>query len=694
MRRTLTTLLTVSLMTITPGLIGNAFAHGGSYRGPAGEVPPDSREPSDPPPPPAGGGPTTPGGEPGGPSTGGGDIGGPSTGGGGGGPSTGGGGGGPSTGGGPSGPTTGGGGGAAPKKSGATGPGYEDWTFWWNFNKDNILQLKSEVKRTQGARRSGKSVHGFGRKKSGGTELVTATQAAIDNKIVPALRRMLEQKDLNFDIQSAAALALAKIGDETLVETIKKMATNERSTGKYHKVVVESAALAFGLLQKNNVEVREFLLTILLDEKRNSSFVRPFAAVSLGLLGSEGDADKAVTEGLLKVISRKESKNDIKPACFVALGLLGDDAVVENLLFMLENGKSEEKSADKLSDTELAFVVATLGDIGRPGTDKDANAVVAALTKRTSAKREKNVNVRRSAAIALAQLAPQVDVKGQKDIISTLTNVATEGKDTSEANFAMISLGRVGASKGIDDKTRQKTIEVLRYQLQKARPKNIKQPFAALALGLIGRQMVLDGKSPSDDDIRKPLRDKLDGEKNPRSRGAYAIALGLVKDKLAVDPLLKIFSDAGANARLRGYSAIALGMIGDSAAKAGVAKVLADEDENDRDLRVQTAVAAGLMGDAGVIEPPVTLLKTEESQYVLGSVALALGQIGDERAIDPLLEIADDTAKKYPDLTRALATVALGQIGDRRDVPVLSRVATDINYRAHVPALAELLTIL
>ena len=83
----------------------------------------------------------------------------------------------------------------------------------------------------------------------------------------------------------------------------------------------------------------------------------------------------------------------------------------------------------------------------------------------------------------------------------------------------------------------------------------------------------------------------------------------------------------------------------------------------------------------------------EESQYILGSVALALGQLGDENAIEPLLAIAKDD-KKYPDLTRALATVALGQIGDRRDVPTLARVATDINYRAQAPALTELLTIL
>ena len=86
----------------------------------------------------------------------------------------------------------------------------------------------------------------------------------------------------------------------------------------------------------------------------------------------------------------------------------------------------------------------------------------------------------------------------------------------------------------------------------------------------------------------------------------------------------------------------------------------------------------------------------EESQYILGSVALALGQIGDERAIKPLLDISADTEKKYPDITRALATVALGQIGDRRDVPTLARVARDINFRAigGVPSLTELLTIL
>ena len=47
-----------------------------------------------------------------------------------------------------------------------------------------------------------------------------------------------------------------------------------------------------------------------------------------------------------------------------------------------------------------------------------------------------------------------------------------------------------------------------------------------------------------------------------------------------------------------------------------------------------------------------------------------------------------------PDLTRALVAVALGQIADQSDIRVLSRVSKDINYRAAVLSLDEILTIL
>ncbi|MHC4832174.1 MAG: HEAT repeat domain-containing protein, partial [Planctomycetota bacterium] len=189
----------------------------------------------------------------GGPTTGDGDSGGPTSGGGGG-PAP--------SGGGPSGPTTGGGGAGRPS-SAAKGLGYEDWTFWWNFNKDDILQLKSAIKGTQSVTRSGTGLHAFGKKKSGSQKVVSATDAAIQDQIIPALRKMLDQDDLNFDIQSAAALALAKIGDQKVIPTLQKMARNEK--GDYHRVVEESAALAFGLLNVDNDEVRSFLIETVSD---------------------------------------------------------------------------------------------------------------------------------------------------------------------------------------------------------------------------------------------------------------------------------------------------------------------------------------------------------------------------------------------------------------------------------------------
>src|SRR5262245_36748502 len=81
MRLILTGVAAAALVTMAPGLSGNALAHGGAYRGPPGEIPPDSRDPADPPPPPESGPPGTPGGDTGGgPETGSGDVPGPGTG--------------------------------------------------------------------------------------------------------------------------------------------------------------------------------------------------------------------------------------------------------------------------------------------------------------------------------------------------------------------------------------------------------------------------------------------------------------------------------------------------------------------------------------------------------------------------------------------------------------------------------------
>jgi HEAT repeat protein len=198
--------------------------------------------------------------------------------------------------------------------------------------------------------------------------------------------------------------------------------------------------------------------------------------------------------------------------------------------------------------------------------------------------------------------------------------------------------------------------------------------------------------------IAKLIRDdlaKLKGDKI--AHGASAIALGMIgdSDKQTVALLTKYLKDRGMEKKLRGACAVSLGLIGDNAAKEAIIAAL--KEREDRELRVDTAVAAGLLSDPEAVKVLVDVVNDRKaSQFVLGSVALALGQIGDSRAIEPLIRILepDKTNGTYPDLTRALVAVALGQLANRRDIRVLYRLSKDINYRASVSALDEALTIL
>jgi len=673
MRRRISSFAAFSLVVAAPVV---AFAHGGSYKGPAGEVPPDSRTPSDPPPPPGGGTPSTPGGEnPSGPSTGGPDAGSPST------PSggspTGGG-----TGSGAGGPSTGGNGGTGPstgRPGGAKkGAGYDSWVGWWGYNKDEFLQMKAAANRI---RRGPVTGTAFGR-----APAQAVGDADIQGKIVPALRALLADETLSFHVRSAAEIALAKIGDASIVPTLETLALNEKRT--LHREVVESAGLSLGLLEKDDAATRKFLVGVVERSAADGSYVRPFSALALGMIGRATDPNHDATRALLDEAARKEAGGDVKPACFEALGILGDDAAVPELLAMIADGKASAAGAAPLSEIETAFAVAALGKIGSPGEN---GCVLDEMIRLADAKSKSGLDVRRSAAIALGQIAPRCAGRTQRRALDAMKSVVETAVDEQERHFAVMSLARFAASKSVDDATRADVVATLSRHMQKGRGQT--PAFAAMALGVVGRAICDEGGAAPEEEIRAPLRAKFKDCADAHERGAYALASGLVRDPLAADELKKALSDRKEDKRVRGWSALALGLIGDRASIDAIRAVLADE--TDRELRVQTAMAAGLVGDATVIDELVAVLKSRDaSNYEIGSAAVALGQIGDGPAVTALLEIAVDKDSKWPELTRGLAVSALGQIGDKRDLPTLARVAADVNYRARVPAIVELLSIL
>ena len=691
MRRLTMGLVATILALATPAGARTAFAHGGRYRGPHGEVPPDSRQPEDPPPPDTGGGGTsTP------PDTGGGSTPTPPDTGGGGTPTdpggtpdgTGGGGGGV-----PQPPKTGGGTRTGPRLPARKGPSYDSWLFWWHHNKDGILDLRRSLRLGRDA-----SSGGLGEMAGDGgnaAEEQNVTARAVEAQVVPVLQEFARDSKVNFDIQASGVLGLAKIGRRDQIPLLMRMAGG---AGKdpYDPVVEETAALALGVLQDRSPEVRRFLAGIAADRGARVR-TRCFAAFALGLLGERDAATGAGAESLevLRSVAAdaEEGSRDIAAAAFVGIGLLGDRSAVPWLVECLDE---EKAGSNGLDDLQLSYAAAALGRIGRPGfAGPGSREVIAALRAQLT---RRHRLTRQSAVIALGQIAPGADERIQKECVTILAQIAgAEGKggfDAQSANFALISLGRIaGAAAGPDggggcpDGVRATALEALGEAFE---GNGSGRSFAALGLGLALMHRNETLKAPYAERIRNTLA-KSSGD--VEQCGALCISLGLLKDVRAAGLLEDLLQDRRLDKKLRGTAALALGLIGERGAVAAVRRALTEKE--DRELRVDAAVAAGLLRDNEAVPGLVDILKDPTSiQVVLGSAAMALGQIGDQRAVEPLVRILKDERKQYPVLTRALACVALGQIGDRSDVPVLSRLSTDVNYRAYFDAIGEVLTIL
>jgi HEAT repeat protein len=558
---------------------------------------------------------------------------------------------------------------------------FENWTFWWAYNKDEILNLKAAVKKMEQTTSTKTSPHFFGTgSEKNRSETQAPTEAMIQNDIVPALLKVIEDTEMHADIRGGAIIALSRCGGgKAHVQTFFKYA--KVGSGE-DRLVQESAIVALGILQIRDEEIRDFLLKIVDDTEENFR-PRCFAALSLGLLNC---SDPVVYESLERCLTGRESTPDMPVVALYTMGLIGNAEKVPDLEKWL---KESRYGKNTLSDLDRAYIVSALGKIGDPQCLKTVEATL----------RKKGSLARRSAMIAMGQLIPMVEAKQQVAYVEKLAALLKNESDTTAMNFGIMSLGRIGGRDDASDDVRKLCMKVLADQYKNG-GKATERPFAALALGLVGFEGSKTGSKPKElryaiSEMLKADLQKLRGDKV--ALGANAIALGMLGDtgKETVSLLTKILQDRGLDKKLRGAAATALGLISDGSAREAILSALGERE--DRELRKDTAIAAGLLRDSKAVDMLVKVLSDPKaSQFVLGSVALAIGQIGDSTAIGPLIKILEPerTNGSYPDLTRALVAVALGQIADRRDIRVLSRLSKDVNYRASVNAMDEVLTIL
>jgi len=663
-------LRTILLSLLCAALTVPAFAHGGSYRGPNGGIPPDQREPTDPEPPPP---PPSDPGTPGGPVTPRPNDTPPMPG--------------PDTGGDPRPPPVPPTGFPSSKNKRPRSPSlsFESWRYWWAYNNADILNLKSHVLRV-GIISSDPRYYTQGGDKTNRVDVSRPTRTAILRRVIPALVRVLERPGEHDDIVGGVAIALGKAGHESFIPRFKEMIDGRFVTDKGVKVkfgpqTTESAVLALGLLPQLDQHQIDAVRPILLEAIGNEKLRRrdrAWAAVSLGFLRD----DKAIP-AMTRLLDRRYADDNIPCGILAGIGLMGKKAasarpMLEAALLAGKLNGRDVRNKDRIR----AFAGYALAKIG----DVEALPTLHKILRSRGSGRV----VKRSAAIAAGVLGAKADDGQKKQTVNALLYYLRTAKgDSSGTNFALIALSRVG--------TRRAIIQLLdvaengRYS---------RRPFAAL--GLATRIFYTDraAKLGTGEAMDRDLRDRIVNRfrklskkfKDSDTRAAFMLARGLVKDETAIDELVKIASKRSANPTLRGYCCEALGLLGKSREDVRDALKLALSERRNKDLRRSAATGLGLLHDPDVVKILVKELKRAKSFAVQGQLIQAIGTIGDNRAIEPLSDLLED--RSQPAQTRAMAAVGLGMIADLLEVPTLSRLSKNYNYRASVRDIDELLFIL
>lgn len=156
-------------------------------------------------------------------------------------------------------------------------------------------------------------------------------------------------------------------------------------------------------------------------------------------------------------------------------------------------------------------------------------------------------------------------------------------------------------------------------------------------------------------------------------------ALGDLQDPAAIPPLVNMLSEDQYSA-VRWKSAETLVKIG----KESVEPLIVLLHHTDEDVRWKAAIALGEIGDVRAIDPLIGLL-CDQDRYVKGRVAIALGMIG-QPAVTPLIRALGEGDGSL----RWGAAIALGRIRDPRAIAPLVRALGDKYENVRSEALASL----
>lgn len=577
-------------------------------------------------------------------------------------------------------PSPGTGGRGAPTTGGPPSFGASRWDYWWRLNGAGYLQLKQRVFRAPPCTGSDDFVMGRGLK-SGARDVLAPSAKDIANVVRPALRKALEDPASNRDIISSCMVALARIGrDPTILTSFKKFLPSR------DQEVRETAALAMGITARP--EAVPDLIALASNDQAGRTLVgrpngvdfrtRAFACYGLGLI-AYASADAALKTRVFETMKPlldegRAGRRDVAVAALHAIRLLRPDlsswagnrlhaeATAYLLAYLDRKGVWAQVRAHAI--TALATLCGRAND---PLVRVKARLLAIVTTPRL------RHWIHQSAILALGRMASAED----RAICDAVQRYMLQGRDLQARYFCAIALGQIGG---------EGNRAFLRKRLNSSRTQSIEKPWLALGLAIMDADQRHRDASREVDSTAHDVRRAFLASKNPTVTAGLAVALGIMRDKDAGDMILERMLARRHDDEPAGYMAIALGLMGYQAAKDDIHEFVTTAERRPK-LMTRCSIALGLLGDKELSLELIDRLRRANTVAVSGSLAQALGFIGDRRSLRGLADLLGD--KKLQPLSRAFAAVALGLIADKEELPWNSKISANINYRASTETLTR-----
>ena len=365
----------------------------------------------------------------------------------------------------------------------------------------------------------------------------------------------------------------------------------------------------------------------------------------------ESEAARAALPALLRRLNDEDPIG--REVAAAALGELRDPLAVEPLVARLV-----DNATTSVYGTVREAATAALERIDPVWRESEAaRAAVPALLRRLDDEYE----VRKVAAEALAELrdvravAPLIDRLNDNDpVIRKVAAEALERIDPAWRESEAVRMAVPALLRRLEDGS---------YDIREAATEALER----IDLGWWESE-VARAAAPA---LLRRLNDEDLFEQN-----AAAETLGKLGDVRAIAPLIEKLNDRSST--VRRAAAAALERIdsswrGSEAARMAVPALLRRLSDDDESVRWVAAEALGELGDARAVAPLIDRLNDDD--YVRGVASVALSKLGDARAVAPLIDRLADCDPTV----RLVAAEALGKFGDAQAVaPLIDRLVDNV----------------